>query len=113
MLRANATVMVSDIERSLDFYTGVLGFRAGPRHVDYFAEVDAPGLTIVLHPGRTRARADARSEISIGLQVADLKKATEELETKGLSFTYQENRANRLALFTDPDGTPMYLLEVK
>jgi catechol 2,3-dioxygenase-like lactoylglutathione lyase family enzyme len=112
--RANVTVMVSEISRSLDFYTRVLGFREGARHGDHFVEVEAAGLTIVLHPGRRETtRGHSNDNLSIGLQVLDLAEATRELGSKGLSFTYQENEANRLALFGDPDGTPIYLLEVK
>jgi catechol 2,3-dioxygenase-like lactoylglutathione lyase family enzyme len=92
MLRANATVMVSDIGRSLEFYTRVLGLSEGARHLDHFVEVEAPGLTIVLHPGRRKTGSPPTSDLSIGIQVADLRTATEELKTRGLSFTHLENR---------------------
>jgi hypothetical protein len=97
MLKANVTVMVSDIAR----------------HLDHFVEVESADLTIVLHPRRQTMRGPSSDNLSIGLQVPDLMAATRELTLKGLSFTYQENEANRLACFGDPDGTPIYLLEVK
>jgi catechol 2,3-dioxygenase-like lactoylglutathione lyase family enzyme len=113
VIAANVTIMVSDLERSLDFYTNVLGFLPGQRHRDHYAEVKAPGLTVGLHPGRKKAPRFEPDTISIGLEVADLEKATVALGKKGLSFEFLENQANKLALFSDPDGTAMYLLEVK
>ena len=78
---ANVTVMVSDINRALDFYTNVLGLPAGMRHGNNYAEVKAPGVTIVLHPkGDNEPKASPKGNLSIGFQVADVKKATENMK---------------------------------
>src|SRR4051794_30251612 len=47
---SNVTVMVSDIERAVQFYTEALGLPLKTRAGDEWAEVQAPGLTIALHP---------------------------------------------------------------
>lgn len=83
---ANVTVMVQDIEKALAFYTEVLGLSAGMRHGDNYAEVKAPGVTIVLHPkGNHGPKASKAGNLSIGFQVADVKKATEQMIKKGLA----------------------------
>ncbi len=84
------------------------------RHGDNYAEVKAPGVTIVLHPrGSHGSKASSKGNLSIGFQVDDVKKATEKMEKRGLIFKFQENEANKFAFFNDPDGTPLYLIEVK
>jgi extradiol dioxygenase family protein len=46
----NATIYVSDGQRSVDFYSGVLGLRVVFRAGDHWAQLDAGGLSIGLHP---------------------------------------------------------------
>ncbi len=54
----NVTVMVSDLERAIRFYTEALGLKLKWRWGDY-AEVEAPGVTIGLHPAGTHGRLPA------------------------------------------------------
>ncbi len=112
---ANTTVMVTSIKKSVEFYTNVLGLQAGTRHGDDYAEVKASGVIIGLHLKRhmgTRAARDGN--IMIGFRVTNLEKAMAELRKKGLDeLEFQENDVGKLALFTDPDGTPLYLIQMK
>ena len=47
----NATIIVSNMDRAVQFYTEVLGLKLTNRFGDHWATVDAgKGLTIGLHP---------------------------------------------------------------
>ena len=110
---ANVTVMVSDIEKSVQFYTGVLGLRLKARYGDEFAEVEAPGTIIALHPLNKSRPVPSKSEsMSIGFSVDKLDKAIDELKSKGVSFSRVTDDVQvRLAFFADPDGNPLYLAQ--
>jgi len=111
---ANLTVMVSDMKRALAFYAEALGLERGPQYGDEWAEVNAPGVKIGLHPGGKRPFADHARHYSIGLQVDDLDAAMATLTARGVAFLPSpSDRGSRLAYFTDPDGNPLYLIELK
>jgi predicted enzyme related to lactoylglutathione lyase len=43
-----------------------------------------------------------------------LEEATKTLKTQGVIFApIMEDKATRIAYFSDPDGNPLYLIEVK
>ena len=51
----NATIFVSDMDRSVNFYTKILGLKLAQRFGNHWASVEAGKLTIGLHPA-SRAR---------------------------------------------------------
>jgi predicted enzyme related to lactoylglutathione lyase len=108
---SNVTVMVSDMNRAVRFYTEALGLTLKARFGDGWAEVQAPGLTIGLHPVRQGAPTGAPAGgVSIGLQVENLEAAMATLKERGVEFRgIVEGEGVRLAHFQDPDGTPLYL----
>lgn len=113
----NVTVMISNMTRSLKFYTKTLGLklRYGPHHGEW-AEVKAPGLVIGLHRTYGHGPRPGKSEsLSIGFTVKSLEKAMALLKKKGVRFSPRivDEGPVSLAFFTDPDGTPLYLCEVK
>ena len=109
----NLTIMVSDMERSVRFYTEALGlglkFRAGSE----WAEVEAPGVSIGLHPSGGHSPTGAGGGMSLGLQVNDIEAAIEALKARGVAFPHgwRATGERRLANFSDPDGTPLYLFQ--
>jgi predicted enzyme related to lactoylglutathione lyase len=114
--QANVTLMVADMDRAVRFYTEGLGlpltFRAG----DDWAQVQAPGLTIGLHPARHPVeprRPD--SSISLGFGVKNIEVAVGALRERGVAISQDvvEGGADRIVNFTDPDGTALYLIELK
>ena len=114
---ANVTVPISDMNRAIQFYTKTLGLKLKFQMGNDWAEVEAPGLTIGLHPmmemhGPKTGKSEA---LSIGFTVQKLETAMDALKKKGVSFAPKlvEEGPVRLAFFTDPDGTPLYLCEVK
>jgi catechol 2,3-dioxygenase-like lactoylglutathione lyase family enzyme len=111
--KAYVTIMVDNLDKSVEFYNGLLGLYEDFRYGDSWAEMTTPGLTIGLHPKRPGAHgAPKENHISIGFEVKDIKAVSKELEAKGIEFQYQENEINFLAFFKDPDGTHLYLTQV-
>lgn len=108
---ANVTLMVNNMEKAIEFYTSTLGLKLKARYGDNFAQVEAPGTIIALHPVTEKGPKPGRSEsISIGFAVNDLEKSKAELESKGVKFSKTTNDTQvRLAFFNDPDGNPLYL----
>ncbi len=109
---ANVTVMVSDLDRAVQFYTDVLGLTLKQRAGDGWAEIEAPGLIIGLHPATAHGSQPGQAgSLSIGLGVADLDAAMSALKAKGVQFAphISEDGPVRLAFFGDPDHNPLYL----
>jgi catechol 2,3-dioxygenase-like lactoylglutathione lyase family enzyme len=113
---ANVTLMVADMDRAVEFYAQTLGLELKVRYGNEWAEIAAPGLTLGLHQARGPiARADPDIGISIGLEVDDIDATVEELKAKGVLFpsSIRETDDLREASFVDPDGTSLYLAELK
>jgi len=112
----NVTLMVADMDRAVGFYVEKLGLELKVRYDNEWAEVAAPGVTIGLHQARGPiARSDSSIGISIGLEVDHIEAAVGELKPKGVLFpsSIRETNDLREASFADPDGTPLYLAEIK
>ncbi len=121
MLReANVTVMVSDLNRAIRFYTQILGLRLRYRTGDDWAEVMLPGLIIGLQPAPRppvppHEERRARPRVSIGFTVEKIEVARDVLQRRGVQFgpDIDEDDTIRIATFSDPDGTPLYLCELR
>ncbi len=86
------------------------------RYDNEWAEVAAPGVTLGLHQARGPiARSAPNIGISIGLEVDYIEAAVGELKAKGVPFPSSIRDTNDLreASFADPDGTSLYLAEIK
>jgi catechol 2,3-dioxygenase-like lactoylglutathione lyase family enzyme len=111
----NVTVMVTDLKQAIKFYVETLGLKLQYEVPGHWAQVEAPGLTIGLHPAGEHGPQPGKSEsLSIGLEVEDLMAATKTLQSRGVIFgPVTEDKATRIAYFSDPDGNALYLVEVK
>lgn len=113
----SVTLMVRDLDRSQSFYTEVLGFRLLYRAGAHFCMVEGPGLKLGLHPkGPNPTAGEAPGGISIGLKVPDLAGAVAALQAGGVEFpdgVVDDDGAILRADFADPDGTPLYLFELR
>jgi predicted enzyme related to lactoylglutathione lyase len=116
-----ASVLVSDQDRALDFYTNVLGLEQrndnptpdGPRFLT--VGVQGQDFMLVLWPG-TPGRAQpvqGRIPASITIETEDCRKAYEELKSRGVKFETEvlEYPWGYVALFEDPDGNRLQLRE--
>ncbi len=116
------TIFITDMARAVAFYTEVLGLRLQYRAGDHFAMIDAgDGLSLGLHPPSKSAAAPAPGtpeSIQVGLNVwKPLAQVVETLESRGVKFQQHgqdpivDDGAVKLAFFSDPDGTALYLCE--
>ncbi len=112
----NVTVMVSSLPRSIKFYTETLGFKLKYQVENEWAEIQAPGVTIGLHPAGEHGPKPGKNEsLSIGFTVDNLDSAMANLKAKGVQFSPRiiEDGPVRIASFGDPDMTPLYICQVK
>jgi predicted enzyme related to lactoylglutathione lyase len=115
------SVLVSDQERALDFYTNVLGLEQrvdnptpdGPRFIT--VGVKGQDFMLVLWPGTPgRAeKAQGRTPPSVTIETDDLRKTYEELKSRGVEFDTEvlEFPWGYVAQFEDPDGNRLQLRE--
>lgn len=111
---SNLTLMVSNLEQAIQFYVEKLGLTLKSQQGEHWAEVQAPGLTIGLHPGGEAGTSPTpQPKLSIGFEVEDLEQAITLLQNKGVEVdpNLNEGKATRLAYFSDPDQTPLYLYQ--
>jgi catechol 2,3-dioxygenase-like lactoylglutathione lyase family enzyme len=109
----NATIYVSDLQRAVEFYEGTLGlalvFRAG----EHWAELDAGGLRIGLHPASPHGPVPGTpGAIGVGFAVDEpLADVIATLRSRGVRIGEPVGGGGGvvLAFFADPDGNPLYL----
>ena len=109
LLECNVTLMVTDMDKAIEFYTGILGFKLKNRYGDHWAGIEGPNLSIGLHPMGDKIRAG--DNFQIALRVENLDKAISELSIKGIHFKIQDDTQLKLAFFNDPDGNVLYLTQ--
>ena len=110
-------VVVSDMERSVEFYRDSLGIPLKFQSPDW-TEFQTGTTTLALHGGGVAQTAPPAGDptkqagsCSIGFNVEDVDKAYGELKAKGIRFvmppTQREGEGIRLAVCIDPDGLPI------
>lgn len=110
---SNVTIIVSDMTKSIKFYTESLGLKLVSNYGGEFAVIETNGLRIGLHPGKKPGSAMNR-DMSLGFQVDDMTSAKKILESRGVTFEKRvQDRGALIENFYDPDGTPLYLIELK
>ena len=115
------SVLVSDQDKALDFYTNVLGFEQradiptpdGPRFLT--VAVEGQDFELVLWPG-TPGQAqpvDGRIPATYTIATGDCRKACEALKSRGVKFDtgVLEYPWGYIAGFQDPDGNRLQLRE--
>ena len=115
------SVLVSDQDKALDFYTNVLGLEKrvenptpdGPRFLTVGVKGD--DFQLVLWPG-TQGQAEpamGRPPASITIETDDCRKTVEELQSRGVEFVSDvlEFPWGYVAQFQDPDGNRLQIRE--
>ena len=115
------SVLVSDQDRALDFYTSILGFE---QRVDNpladgsrFLTVGVKGqdFMLVLWPGTPGQAQPAmgRPPASITIETDDIRETVEELKSRGVDFVSDvlEFPWGSVAQFQDPDGNRLQIRE--
>lgn len=120
--RCSPTIVITDIARAVAFYTEILGLRLQYRAGDHFAMIDAgDGPSLGLHAPSKSVAAPAPGtpgSIQVGLNLwKPPAQVVETLQSRGVRFQQHgqdpivNGGAVKLAFFSDPDGTALYLCE--
>lgn len=110
-------VIVSDMQRSVEFYRDKLGIPLKFQSPDWI-EFATGSTTLALHGGGvssqqppTQDPSKLAGSCSIGFNVEDVDKTYEELKARGIRFvmppTQREGEGIKLAVAIDPDGLPI------
>ena len=118
---AGVRYQVKDVDRSVAFYTGHLGFQLVQRSGPAFASVANGGLTLWLSGPRSsgsRPMPDGRQQEPGGwnrlaLEVQDLPARVEAMKKEGLRFRneIETGPGGKQIQLEDPDGNPVELFE--
>jgi len=108
---SNVTIMVKDMDKSIDFYVKGLGLTLKQRWDNHYAQVEAPGVVIGLHPAKESGIKS--SAFSIGFGIDNLADAEKRLSEMGVVFDKSEDKAGIFANFSDPDGIQLYFMQSK
>ena len=112
---------VKDVQRSIAFYTQILGFNLDMQALPPFGQVSIGDLKLILSgPGASGSRPmpDNRQQEPGGwnrvvLQVKDLPARIEELKNRGVRFRngMEVGPGGKQIQVEDPDGNPVELFE--
>ena len=112
---------VKDVNRSIAFYTGQLGFKLEMQHLPAFANVSAGELKLLLsgpEASGSRPMPDGRLQEPGGwnrvvLRVSDLQSQIGALKKAGIRFRneMEVGPAGKQVQIEDPDGNPIELFE--
>ena len=105
---SNVTVMISDMDKSIDFYQNI-GLMLKQRWDNHYAMVTTEGITIGLHPKKNDI--EANSQISIGFMVDDINVPKAILEENKIEYQYFDAQEGKYLNFRDPDGTYLYFTQ--
>jgi predicted enzyme related to lactoylglutathione lyase len=112
----NATIIVADMDRSIRFYTDVLGLKLTNRFANDWATVSAgEGLTIGIHPASAKyPNPGTKGSIVLGLDIAvPVEQAVLRLAQHGVPIkgSVIHSGEGNFANLEDPDGNDIYLWE--
>jgi glyoxylase I family protein len=112
---------VKDVQRSIDFYTQMLGFNLDHQNLPAFGQVSISNLKLILSgPGASGSRPmpDGRQQEPGGwnrivLQVEDLPARIADLKQKGVKLKneMEVGPGGKQIQVEDPDGNPIELFE--
>ncbi len=112
---------VKDVQRSIAFYTQMLGFKVDHQNLPAFGQVSISNLKLILSgPGASGSRPmpDGRQQGPGGwnrivLQVEDLPARIADLKKQGVNFRneMEVGPGGKQIQVEDPDGNPIELFE--
>lgn len=110
----NATIYVSDMDRSVSFYTDTLGLSLVYRAGDHWASIEAgDGFQLGLHPASPHLPPPGTpGSITVGLAVDEpIESVVSTLRDRGVDVYGSVADGGRvtLAYLRDPDGNELYL----
>ena len=104
-------VFVTDIERSIQWYSEVFGLTLKFQRGD-FAVFDAGNIPLALHGGAQPCDVQGPHGSLISLAVDDYAATKERLESHGCTFVFENESPDAIfGTFLDPDGNPLQIAE--
>ncbi|MFX1490612.1 MAG: VOC family protein [Promethearchaeota archaeon] len=109
-----ATIIVENMEKSIKFYTEVMGFEVDSQHNP------VPGATITLLKGEGDAMIELIENTeyetglySVGMDVKDINTTVKEIKSKGAKITMEPVpiTVGTLAFLEDPNGVRIALIQ--
>jgi catechol 2,3-dioxygenase-like lactoylglutathione lyase family enzyme len=107
---SHVTIMIKDMDRSITFYQSI-GFSTRQRWGNHYAQLEAPGVVVGLHPAGELAYTTGN--MSLGFTPVDFDEAKKALSAAGIETTLRSEEGGDFIHFTDPDGTPLYFIRPK
>ena len=112
----NATIIVQNMDTSIQFYTEVLGLKLTNRFGNDWATVSAgEGLTIGIHPVTPEYPAPGtKGSVILGLEIdVPIEKALSRLGRHGVTIrgNIVRSEPGNFVTLEDPDGNEIYLWE--
>ena len=109
-------IVVSQMEKAIDFYTKILGFTLNEHHPEYkWAELSSPdGRRLGIAEENPQENVKAGSNAVITLSVADIDESKKDLSAKGLKFIgdiIEVPGHVKLQTFADSDGNTFQLAQ--
>ncbi|WP_299293936.1 VOC family protein [Nitrosopumilus sp.] len=111
----NVILAVTDIDKSLEFYNGIIGLPIKNQRRSW-VDLGTSGALLSLHPASLTAEhvgSSIDNGITIGFLVGDVQSAIDELKEKGVKIHRDivEKDAGKNAVIVDPDGYLISLFE--
>jgi catechol 2,3-dioxygenase-like lactoylglutathione lyase family enzyme len=111
------TIYVSDMERSIRFYTETLGLKLMYRGGPGYAAIDGgKGLELGLHGAHPGSPvAGSGKSVQVGFYLDEpIGQVVETLRSRGVEVDGPKSGGGPITLahFVDPDGTPLYVCEI-
>jgi catechol 2,3-dioxygenase-like lactoylglutathione lyase family enzyme len=120
----HASINVTDITKTLDFYHRILGLKqletvdCGEFNITYLALPDGSRLELFDYHGRNKKRSREESEVGLrhlAFQVEDVAAHESQLRAEGVEITLSTcdlpNLGVRVCLFLDPNGVTLEFCE--
>ncbi len=108
-------LLVSDMNRSIDFYKNVLGLPLKTQSQEW-TEFFMKGTKLALHPIKEKLKSKMVSKIGvlIGFMVMDMDETSKILKAKGVKFVKEpkEESFGKHAIIEDPDGYMISLVQL-
>jgi predicted enzyme related to lactoylglutathione lyase len=106
----NVTIMVKDMDKSIQFYESI-GLTLKQRWGVNYAMVETTGLTIGIHPGGNEETSSGT--VSIGLMIDDINDAKALLEKNSVPAKFEDGKSGTYLHFKDTDGSILYFVQPK
>jgi lactoylglutathione lyase len=110
-------IYVNDMERAVEFYCEMLGFKEAERYDDgCIVRLENEGPPVILEKVEKAGRIDypGISQVVLGIETDNIEMTSEELREKGVEFLHDKPQifvAGLVMAMRDPSGNVLELLQ--